>query len=224
MENADPRPPRTIVRRTPEEWDAVRRRLEAGETPRALAEELGVSVRTVQRQRGLTPKPGRKTPRSLTSAEEAEVCRLSLLGHYAKDLAPQFDVCLSTIRNTLKRLACRPCDRNEPRNLARSKRSNADVRKAVVETRATAADRFVMDLPDGASFGEAARAAALSAVAHLKEASPSKCQQYLKSAQMLEAADQRATGGWGDPFADTPGRRAALDILREAHGAPGGEP
>ena len=177
MENLDSLTPRKLIRRTAEAWAAIRVRVEGGETAQALAVELGVTVRTVRRQTGLEAAGGvasgeRKAPRKLTDEEEAEVCRLFALNTHARDLALKFNVSKTTISKTLKRHECRRKDLGQAPNSSRRRQSDGSVRQATLRTQRTAADRFVMDLPDGASFGEAARAAALSAVAHLKEASP----------------------------------------------------
>lgn len=219
MENAAPTPPRKIVRRTPEEWEAIRRRREAGETVEALAEELGVKVATV---RGRTrPRPGeagaKKRAVRLNAAQRLRVCQLYTGGMTAQQIADEFDVCKGTVTNIVREGGCRRFDLGQRAH----RRLTSEEREALLADAPESADAAVRALGRDASFTEAAEAAGRSAVAHLSQARPNQCLAYLRNVSAFRRLVAEETGAAPlDDFADTPARRAALAILRAAHGLP----
>lgn len=78
-------------------------------------------------------------------------------------------------------------------------------------------DAACRELAADASLGDAARAAATSAIAHLRDLAPAKSYTYARLAGTLERLARGAVGdGGADPT--EPGRLAALDFLRERWG------
>lgn len=220
MENADTTsPPRKPIRRTPEDWAVVRARVEAGERPEDLAVELGVKVATV---RGRTrPRPGEsgaaKRPVRLNAAQRLRVCQLFSGGITAQRIADEYDVCKGTVTNIVREGKCRRFDLGQRAH----RRLTSEEREALLEDMPETPDAAVRALAPDAAFAEAAEAAGRSAVAHLRQARPGQCLAYLKTVSAFRRlAAEIAGAAPPDPFADTPGRRAALAILRAAHGLP----
>lgn len=219
MENTAPTPPRKPNRRTPEEWEAIRRRREAGETVEALAEELGVKVETV---RGRTrPRPGeagaKKRAVRLNAAQRLRVCQLYTGGMTAQQIADEYDVCKGTVTNIVREGGCRRFDLGQRAH----RRLTSEEREALLAEAPESADAAVRALGRDASFTEAAEAAGRSAVAHLSQARPTQCLAYLRNVSAFRRLVAEETGAAPlDDFADTPARRAALAILRAAHGLP----
>jgi uncharacterized protein YjcR len=79
----------------------------------------------------------------------------------------------------------------------------------------SAADAACRELAEDASLGDAARAAATSAIAHLRDLAPAKSYTYARLAGTLERLARGAVGDGGGDAADA-GREAALDCLRRA--------
>ena len=95
----------------------------------------------------------------------------------------------------------------------------SEEREALLADAPESADAAVRALGRDASFTEAAEAAGRSAVAHLSQARPTQCLAYLRNVSAFRRLAAEAAGAAPlDDFADTPGRRAALAILMEAHG------
>lgn len=90
------------------------------------------------------------------------------------------------------------------------------VREAVRSVRGCEADAPVRALAAGASLGEAARAAAETAIAMLREAQPTRSYTYARLAGQLERLARGAAGAGdgSDPDGTERGRQAALDFLR----------
>jgi hypothetical protein len=74
-------------------------------------------------------------------------------------------------------------------------------------------DAACRKLAEDASLGDAARAAATSAIAHLRDLAPAKAYTYARLAGALERLARGAAGDGGGDAADA-GREAALDVLR----------
>ena len=87
--------------------------------------------------------------------------------------------------------------------------------EAVRAVRGCEADAPVRALAEGASLAEAARAAAETAIAMLREAQPTRSYTYARLAGTLERLARGAAGTDGsDPDGTERGRQAALDFLR----------
>ena len=69
-----------------------------------------------------------------------------------------------------------------------------------------------------ASLGDAARAAAAAAIAMLKDGFAPRAYAYARLAGTLERLARGAAGDGGGAYSTEPGRRAALDFLREQEG------
>ena len=89
------------------------------------------------------------------------------------------------------------------------------VRDEVRAARGCAADAAVRALPEGASLGEAARAAATTAIAMLRDTNPARSYTYARLAGTLERLARGAVGD-GERGGDGTlrGAAAALDFLR----------
>ena len=144
------------IRRTPEEWEAIRLRREAGETVEALAEELGVKVETV---RGRTrPRPGEagaaKRAVRLNAAQRLRVCQLYTGGMTAQQIADEYDVCKGTVTNIVREGGCRRFDLGQRAH----RRLTSEEREALLAEAPESADAAVRALAPDAPFTEAAEA------------------------------------------------------------------
>lgn len=197
----------------------MRARVEAGERPEDLAVELGVKVATV---RGRTrPRPGEagaaKRPVRLNAAQRLRICQLFTGGMTAQRIADEYDVCKGTVTNILREGKCRRFDLGQRAH----RRLTSEEREALLGEAPEPPDAAVRALAPGATFSEAAEAAGWAAVAHLRQARPGQCLAYLKTVSAFRRLVAEIAGAApADPFADTPGRRAALAGLREVFGLP----
>ena len=156
--------------------------------------------------------PYRRRP----EAEWAEIRALYAGGATAKALALRFG---GTERAIYTHLSEQGGLRKDQPTVACDLSSDA-VADAVREGRGCAADAPCRALSPGASLGEAARAAATTAIAMLRDAQPGRSYTYARLAGTLERLARGSAGsGAGGTDADDPegqerGRRAALDFLR----------
>jgi hypothetical protein len=158
-------------------------------------------------------------PRRLSPEAVAEIKALYRGGATARALAERFG---GSERRLYRHLGAAGCLRKQQPEAACALDA-AEVAGAVRGTRGCAADAACRGLGAEASLGEAARAAAATAINMLREAEPARAYAYARLAGTLErlargAAGDGARGGerGGERDADgmERGRRAALDFLR----------
>ncbi|MGV8928569.1 MAG: hypothetical protein ACOH1E_02355 [Brevundimonas sp.] len=155
---------------------------------------------------GMERVPYRRRPES----EWAVIREMYRAGATAKALALRFGGTERAIYAHLSQHDCRRRDQaTETCELG-----DGEVRDAVRETRGCEADAPVRALAEGASLGEAARAAATTAIAMLRDAQPTRSYTYARLAGTLERLARGAVGDGGAVDAQEPGRLAALDFLR----------
>lgn len=152
--------------------------------------------------------PYRRRPES----EWAVIRELYLAGATAKALALRFGGTERTIYTHLRKHDC--LRKDQPAETCDL--DDAALREAVREVRGCEADAPVRALPEGASLGEAARAAATTAIAMLRDAQPTRSYTYARLAGQLERLARGTVGGGdgGDADGTERGRQAALDFLR----------
>lgn len=162
---------------------------------------------------GMERRPYRRRPES----EWAEIRAMYVAGATARALAERFG---GTERTIYTHVSEHGCLRRDQATEACAL-DEAAVRDAVREGRGCEADAPVRALAEGASLGEAARAAATTAIAMLREAQPTRSYTYARLAGTLERLARGAVGAGerGDPDGTLRGARAALDFLRREAGA-----
>ena len=151
--------------------------------------------------------PYRRRPQG----EWAVIRELYRAGATAKALALRFGGTERTLYAHLRKHGClrktqptQTCDLDE-----------AALGEAVRAVRGCEADAPVRALAEGASLAEAARAAAQTAIAMLREAQPARSYTYARLAGQLERLARGAAGTDGSDADGTErGRQAALDFLR----------
>ncbi|WP_168045431.1 hypothetical protein [Brevundimonas alba] len=143
--------------------------------------------------------------------EWAEIRALYRAGATAKSLAERFG---GTERTLYTHVSKHGCLRKDQPVVACALDEGA-VHEAVRAGRGCAADAPVRALAEGASLGEAARAAAETAILMLREAQPARSYTYARLAGQLERLARGSAGTDGsDPDGTERGRQAALDFLR----------
>ena len=151
--------------------------------------------------------PYRRRPQS----EWAAVREMYLAGATAKALALRFGGTERAIYTHMREHGC--LRKDQPAET--SDLDDAALRVAVREVRGCEADAPVRALAEGASLGEAARASAMTAIAMLRDAQPTRSYTYARLAGTLERLARGTVGsGEGDADGTERGARAALDFLR----------
>ena len=161
-----------------------------------------------ERSRELERLPYRRRPQG----EWAAIREMYRAGATAKALALRFGGTERAIYSHVSKHGC--LRRDQPTEACAL--DDAAVREAVREVRGCEADAAVRALAEGASLAEAARAAATTAIAMLREAQPTRSYTYARLAGQLERLARGAVGAGESGDADGTGRgaRAALDFLR----------
>ena len=152
--------------------------------------------------------PYRRRPES----EWAVIRAMYRAGATAKALALRFGGTERTIYSHVSKHGC--LRKDQP--VESCDLDGAALREAVREVRGCEADAPVRALAEGASLGEAARASAMTAIAMLREAQPTRSYTYARLAGTLErlACGAVGSGDGGDADGTERGRQAALDFLR----------
>lgn len=152
-------------------------------------------------------RPYRRRPQS----EWAVIRELYTAGATAKALAARFG---GTERAVYAHVSEHGClRRDQPK--VECELDDETIRDTVRAVRGCEADAPVRALAEGASLEEAARAAARTAIAMLRDAQPTRSYTYARLAGTLERLARGAAGGDGrDPDGTERGRQAALDFLR----------
>ncbi|WP_339914600.1 hypothetical protein [uncultured Brevundimonas sp.] len=159
----------------------------------------------------------RKPYRRRNEAEWDEMRRLYQAGATARALVEKYGGTERTLYARARRDGWRRMDDRPPLTGLSPGEADAAVRVLGAEDGVAAADAPCRALAVDASLGEAARAAAQSAIRMLRDLEPARAYTYARLAGTLERLARGGAGGDGDgDDADGTerGRRAALDFLR----------
>ena len=96
--------------------------------------------------------------------------------------------------------------------------ADAAVRRLGADDAAPGPVMACRELAADASLGDAARAAAATAIAMLRDGHTASAYAHARLAGTLERLARGAAGDGGGAYSTEPGRRAALDFLREQEG------
>lgn len=155
--------------------------------------------------------PGRAPYRRRPETEWAEMRALYVAGATAKALAARFG---GTERTIYTHMNTRGCLRKDQAEVA-CEMDAATLAAEVIRGRSEAAEAPCRALSPDASLGDAARAAATTAITLLREAEPARSYTYARLAGTLEKLARGSVGADGrDPDGTERGRLAALDFLR----------
>lgn len=172
----------------------------------------------------------RQPHRRRSHAEWDEIRRLYQAGATAKALVRAYGGTERTLYTRARRDGwLRKDDVPAPAGGLTPREADEAVRGLGADEAVPGPDTACRELATDASLGEAARAAATTAIAMLRDGEPARSYAYARLAGTLERLARGAIGdgGGGDPT--EPGRQAALDFLRrEAMGdypsTPSGSP
>lgn len=146
----------------------------------------------------------------MTPDQWAEVRALYQAGATATMLAERLGCSLSTIYKHMRRHDCRKRDRPAPR----VKIDPDEAREQARAMKASPEESACRALGADASLGDAARAAAETAIAMLRDAQPTRSYTYARLAGTLERLARGTAMEGGDGDGTERGRLAALDFLR----------
>ena len=162
----------------------------------------------------------RQPYRRRSHAEWDEIRRLYQAGATARALTKEYGGTERTLYSRARRDGWLRKDDLAPAADAGLTPVEADeaVRALGAEDGVPGPDAACRALAADASLGDAARAAAATAIAMLKDGFAPRAYAYARLAGTLERLARGAAGDGGGAYSTEPGRRAALDFLREQEG------
>lgn len=172
------------------------------------------------------PTPILRQPyRRRTNAEWDEIRRLYQAGATAKALVKEYGGTERTLYTRARRDGW--LRKDDPATAATDEgltpvQADAVVRYLGADEAAPGPDAACRELGADASLGDAARAAAATAIAMLRDGHATRAYAYARMAGTLERLARGAVGADGGTDATEPGRMAALDFLRRARVDPDG--
>lgn len=151
-----------------------------------------------------------------SAAEWDEIRRLYQAGATAKALVKQYGGTERTLYTHARDEGwLRKDDVTPPRTGLTPVEADAAARRLGADDAVPGPEAACRALAADASLGEAARAAAATAIAMLRDGHTASAYAHARLAGTLERLARGAAGDGGGTYSTEPGRRAALDFLRE---------